>query len=152
MVAMRGYGLYLRRLKEAISSSLVRLLQASSSTIAGETCKMLARLAFCKRERDRSGERATGGRDEGEPMKKYKNRPQNAIRSRRVRARRQAREEALYAFDALPDLEELAAAQGVTSVDNFDDLLGDFWPEDESVDDFLEARERWRREGQDLDN
>ncbi len=91
-------------------------------------------------------------RGEGASMKKYKNRSENSIRPGRSRARRRAREEALYAFDAVPDLEELADAQGVSPVDNFDDLLGNFWPEDESVDDFLEARERWRREGQDLDN
>lgn len=89
----------------------------------------------------------------GEQMKKYKNRSQNVSRNKRSRVRRlAAREESVYAFDAVPALEELAEVQGVSPVENFEDLLGDFWPEDESVDDFLEARERWRREGQDLDN
>jgi len=27
-----------------------------------------------------------------------------------------------------------------------DELIGDFWPEEESVDDFLAAVESWRRE------
>jgi hypothetical protein len=95
----------------------------------------------------------SGKRGEGLKMKKYKNRFQSMASNRRARARRLARrQEALYAFDVVPELEELADAQGVSPVDNFDDLLGDFWPEDESVDDFLEARERWRREGQDSDN
>lgn len=52
-------------------------------------------------------------------------------------------------FDSRLDLETLAAEQGVSPVANFEDLLGDFWPEDESVEDFLAARERWRREGRD---
>ena len=36
-----------------------------------------------------------------------------------------------------PDLEALAALQGVKPVERFEDLLGDFWPEGESVEDFL---------------
>ena len=50
-------------------------------------------------------------------------------------------------FDSLPDVEVLARRQGVSSNTKFEDLLGDFWPGDQSVDDFLAARERWRREG-----
>src|SRR5690242_7840112 len=34
------------------------------------------------------------------------------------------------------DLVTLAARQGVKPVDNFDVLLGDFWPEDEPADEF----------------
>lgn len=55
-------------------------------------------------------------------------------------------------FDDRPDLEQLAKEQGAPLAANFDNLLGDFWPEDESVDDFLAARERWRREGRDPDS
>ncbi len=50
-------------------------------------------------------------------------------------------------FESLPDVEALARKQGVSSNTKFEDLLGDFWPEDQSVEDFLEARDRWRREG-----
>lgn len=50
-------------------------------------------------------------------------------------------------FDARPDLEQLAREQGAPLTANFDNLLGDFWPDEESVDDFLAARTRWRREG-----
>jgi len=50
-------------------------------------------------------------------------------------------------FDTLPDVEALAREQGVQSDTKFEDLLGDFWPEDQSVEDFFEARKRWRREG-----
>lgn len=50
-------------------------------------------------------------------------------------------------FDSLPDIETLAREQGVSSNAKFDDLLVDFWPADQGVDDFLTARERWRREG-----
>jgi hypothetical protein len=55
-------------------------------------------------------------------------------------------------FDSLPDIEALAREQGVSSNVKFENLLGDFWPEDERVEDFLEARERWRREGRNSDD
>jgi hypothetical protein len=55
-------------------------------------------------------------------------------------------------FDSLPDLETLAREQGSPLTANFDDLLGDFWPEGESVDDFLAARMRWRRQGRNTDS
>ncbi len=45
------------------------------------------------------------------------------------------------------DIEVLAAQQGVKPIEKPEDLRGDFWPEDESVDDFLKARKRWQREG-----
>jgi hypothetical protein len=37
---------------------------------------------------------------------------------------------------------ELARRQGVKPIENMDDLRGDFWPEEESIDDFL----AWLRE------
>ena len=43
--------------------------------------------------------------------------------------------------------QELAAEQGVSPVGSADELVGDFWPEDESVDDFLAAVREWRRDG-----
>ena len=55
-------------------------------------------------------------------------------------------------FYSLPDVEALARKRGVPSNTKFEDLLGDFWPEDESVEDFLEARRRWRREGRSSDD
>jgi hypothetical protein len=42
------------------------------------------------------------------------------------------------------DLATLAAAQGVTPIDRLEDLLGNFWPEDEQVEDFLTAIEAWQ--------
>ncbi len=45
------------------------------------------------------------------------------------------------------DLESLANQQGVTPIDRFEDILGDFWPDDEDADHFLRAVRRWRREG-----
>ena len=40
-------------------------------------------------------------------------------------------------------LEKLAAKQGVRPITDFDSLRADFWPEDESVDDFVRTvRER----------
>ncbi len=47
------------------------------------------------------------------------------------------------------DLAILAARQGVRPVANLDDLLGEFWPDEESVDEFIAAMRQWRREGGD---
>ena len=45
--------------------------------------------------------------------------------------------------DVDTDLDRLITSQGV-SPQRFDDLVGDFWPEDEPVDEFLSARKEWR--------
>ena len=44
------------------------------------------------------------------------------------------------------ELLRLAERQGVKPVTNIDDLAGDFWPEDESIDDFIATVRRWRDE------
>jgi hypothetical protein len=41
---------------------------------------------------------------------------------------------------------ELAEAQGVKPIETLDELKADFWPEDESLDDFIETIYQWRRE------
>lgn len=51
-------------------------------------------------------------------------------------------------FEGKTDLEILAAQQGVSSVSDFDSLLGDFWPEEESADQFIASLREWRREGE----
>ena len=51
-----------------------------------------------------------------------------------------------YPFDSRPALEALASEQGVEPVDDFDSLLGDFWPEDEGVDEFVATLREWRRD------
>ncbi len=48
-------------------------------------------------------------------------------------------------FDVPPDLQTLADEQGVEVADDFDALLGDFWPEDEDPDEFVVALREWRR-------
>jgi hypothetical protein len=50
-------------------------------------------------------------------------------------------------FDDEPDLETLAAQQGVKPIKDPKVLRGDFWPEDETADEFIAAVRRWRREG-----
>jgi hypothetical protein len=52
----------------------------------------------------------------------------------------------LYSFEALPSLDALAEAQGVQAIEDIDDLVADFWPEDESIVDFMAAVRRWRDE------
>jgi hypothetical protein len=49
-----------------------------------------------------------------------------------------------YAHRGHPSIEELMAAQGVTFPRDLRDFLGDFWPEEESTDDFLAALHEWR--------
>ena len=51
-------------------------------------------------------------------------------------------------FDRTPDAETLAIEQGVKPVTDLEALLGDFWPEEETADDFLAAVRRWRSEGE----
>lgn len=41
-------------------------------------------------------------------------------------------------------LEELARAQGVRPIEDPAALVGDFWPEDESVDALIAAVRAWR--------
>jgi hypothetical protein len=46
---------------------------------------------------------------------------------------------------ARKELEKLAMEQGVRPITDFESLKADFWPEDESVDDFIRTvRERRR--------
>jgi hypothetical protein len=48
-------------------------------------------------------------------------------------------------------VEQLALEQGVRSVLDPQELRGDFWPEDEDLEEFLTALRNWRREGRDYD-
>jgi len=43
--------------------------------------------------------------------------------------------------------EELFEQQGVSPVTNPDDLLADFWPDSESVEEFAATVRQWRDEG-----
>jgi hypothetical protein len=45
------------------------------------------------------------------------------------------------------ELDALARSQGAPLAVHAEDLLGDFWPEDESCDEFIASIRRWRREG-----
>jgi hypothetical protein len=51
---------------------------------------------------------------------------------------------ARYLRKGRPSIEELTREQGVKPVRDARELLGDFWPEDESVDDFIAAVRKWR--------
>jgi hypothetical protein len=44
-------------------------------------------------------------------------------------------------------LEILALEQGVRPVIDFDELMGDFWPEEEDIEEFRGALQELRREG-----
>lgn len=47
-------------------------------------------------------------------------------------------------FQPASDLESLAAAQGVTPTADISKLRGDFWPDDDNIDDFVIEVRRWR--------
>ena len=49
-----------------------------------------------------------------------------------------------YNFDASPSLDELIAQQAKEPIRDPKTLLGDFWPEDEPVEEFLAALHEWR--------
>ena len=49
-----------------------------------------------------------------------------------------------YVREGHPTLDELKAEQRVEFPRDPRELLGDFWPEEESIDDFLEALRDWR--------
>lgn len=49
-------------------------------------------------------------------------------------------------FDASTSLQALAAQQGVAPVADFEALLGDFWPPEETADQFIATVREWRHE------
>ena len=49
-----------------------------------------------------------------------------------------------YNFFASPTVDELIAQQGKQPIHDPRVLLGDFWPEDEPVEDFWAALHKWR--------
>jgi hypothetical protein len=49
-----------------------------------------------------------------------------------------------YISEGHPTVDELVAEQGVVFPRDPRDLLGDFWPEEESIDNFLSAMREWR--------
>jgi hypothetical protein len=64
----------------------------------------------------------------------------------------QSGEEPVPAWEVLPrrapeELDALALSQGAPLAAKFEDLIGDFWPEDESCDEFIATIREWRREG-----
>ena len=50
-------------------------------------------------------------------------------------------------FEANPTLDELIAQQGKGPITDVRVLHGNFWPEDEPVEDFLAALREWRGHG-----
>jgi hypothetical protein len=49
-----------------------------------------------------------------------------------------------YIHQGHPTLEEPVTAQGLIFPRDPRDLVGNFWPEEESIDDFLSALDDWR--------
>ena len=51
-------------------------------------------------------------------------------------------------FEADSSLDEIIAQQGKGPIIDISVLRGDFWPEEESIEDFLTARHEWRGHNQ----
>lgn len=49
-----------------------------------------------------------------------------------------------YMSEGHPTIEELIAERGIVFPRDPRDLFGNFWPEKESIDDFLNAMREWR--------
>jgi len=49
-----------------------------------------------------------------------------------------------FDFDADPSLDEIVAQQGKGPITDLSELHGEFWPEDERIEDFLAALHDWR--------
>lgn len=49
-----------------------------------------------------------------------------------------------YNFDASPSVDDVIAQQGKGPISDPTVLLGDFWPEDEPIEEFLAALHKWR--------
>jgi len=49
-----------------------------------------------------------------------------------------------YASAGHPSVEELKLSQGTIPKSDPRELFGDFWPEEENIDDFLMALREWR--------
>jgi hypothetical protein len=49
-----------------------------------------------------------------------------------------------HGFEADPSLDEIIARQGKGPIIDISVLRGDFWPEEESIEDFLAALHEWR--------
>ena len=49
-----------------------------------------------------------------------------------------------YSATGHPSIEQLMAAQGTGPITDVSALHGDFWPEEESIEEFLEMLHEWR--------
>jgi hypothetical protein len=49
-----------------------------------------------------------------------------------------------YIKEGHPTVDELIAEQGAVFPRDPQDLIGDFWPQEESIDEFLSAVREWR--------
>lgn len=65
-------------------------------------------------------------------------------RQRREPAARERPVSVQYSADGHPSVERLMAEQGTGPITDVSVLHGDFWPEEESVEEFLEALHEWR--------
>ena len=46
--------------------------------------------------------------------------------------------------DVRPTILEIAARRGIKPIQSINELRGDFWPDDDNLDEFLQELRRWR--------
>lgn len=65
-------------------------------------------------------------------------------RQRRKSAENKRPGSAQYSAAGHPSVEQLVAEQGTGPITDVSVLHGDFWPEEESIEEFLETLHEWR--------
>jgi hypothetical protein len=65
-------------------------------------------------------------------------------RKHRDSAREERGKRARYSTAGHPSIQELMAEQGTAPIEDISVLHGDFWPEEESVEEFLKTLYAWR--------
>jgi phage protein U len=65
-------------------------------------------------------------------------------RRRRESAENQRSASVQYSAAGHPSVEQLVAEQGTGPITDVSVLHGDFWPEEESIEEFLETLHEWR--------
>lgn len=65
-------------------------------------------------------------------------------RQRRESAENERSGSVRYSAAGHPSVEQLVAEQGTGPITDVSVLHGDFWPEEESIEEFLEALHEWR--------
>jgi hypothetical protein len=130
----------------ADASVRLNAIDAGISVEAGTVQEAFRRLVAAVRDYVASAKSEEAGLLRYAPNTWFKFVPPNQIAAEQETSGEETEENAIHDHD-IPDLDALAEAQGVEPIGDIDELVADFWPEDESEEDFMAAVRRWRDEG-----